>query len=255
MTRRANPGAVRSDETLLTVVHGLKQLDGAGVTELAEHVGRSKSTVHRHLTSLSEHQYVVQEGETYHLGLRFLDLGGYVRNRRSVYKRIRSKVRELAVETEEAVQFVAEEHGRGVFIYRERGAKAANTASRIGSRIYLHRAAAGKAILAHLPEPRVDEILDRWGLPAETENTITDRAVLERELAEIRESDIAADRGEHISQLRAVGTAVLDPEGDVLGGISISGPAHRMDGEPFETALRHQLLGAVNELELNIAYA
>lgn len=246
---------VQSDETLFRIIEGLKQLNGAGVTELADEYDLSKSTVHRHLNTLRHHEFVFKEGETYRLGLRFLEVGGYVRARSEMYEVVRPKVRQLAEDTSELIQFIVEDHGYGIFVFREQGSKGVETEARIGKRVHLNHLSAGKAILAHLPEEKVNEIIERRGLPSKTQHTITDEAELFDELDAIRDQGYAFDMGEHIEGLWAVGAPVHTPDGDVLGALSIAGPTHRMKGEWYKQELPEDLLATINEIELNITYS
>lgn len=254
-TANLSGGTVKSAATLLSIMEGIQDLNGVRVTELADHLDVSKSTVHRHLSTLEANEYVVQEGDTYHLGLRFLGLGEYVRERNPVYTMARSIVDQLAEETEERALFMAEEHGRAIYLYRGLGAHAVRTNSKIGTRRYLHTIAGGKAMLAHLPDERVDAIIDRWGLSPETATTITDREELTTELERVRERGVAFNREECIDGLQAVGAPVLGPDGTVVGALSVSGPMHRMKGEWLEEEIPDLLLGSANELELNLKYA
>lgn len=250
-----NRGIVKSAETLLAVIEGVRELDGARVTELATHLDLAKSTIHRHLNTLERNEYIVKEGDTYHVGLRFLGLGEYARERHAVYREARPIVDQLAAETEERALFMTEEHGLAVYLYRGIGNHAVRTNSRIGTRRYLHVIAGGKVMLAHLPKHRVDEIIDRWGLPAETSETITNRAELDSHLQAVRERGVAFNREEAIEGLCAVAAPVLGPDDSVVGALSVSGPAHRMKGEWFESTIPDLLLGSANELELNVEYS
>jgi DNA-binding IclR family transcriptional regulator len=164
------------------------------------------------------------------------------------------KVRDLAERTDERAQFVIEEQGRGVFLYCESGAQAVKTGSGTGKRMYLHSTSAGKSILAHLPESEIETIIDEWGLPAVTSNTITDRETLFEELAEIRDRGYAFNNEENVEGLHAVGAPLILEDQGVIGALSISGPTHRMKGETFTQELPNLLLGTINELELNIVY-
>jgi len=254
-----NTGArngITSNETLLDILQTIQERDGARITELAEAGGVSQSTVHRHLSTLRENGYIVKdEREVYHLGLRFLDMGGQARQRHKKKGNIRPKIRKVAEETDEVAQLLAEEHGRGFFVYREASENAVSTEARIGKRVYLHRNAAGKAILAEMSSSRRDEIFDMWGLPAKTEKTITDQQTLEREIEQIQEQKYAIDKGEHILQLWAVGVSVTGPDEELIGGLSVAGPRHRMKGEWFERELPDLLLGIANEIKLNLTYS
>lgn len=256
MTRQgASNDTVGSVETMFAIVERLQELDGAGVSELASDLGFAKSTVHRHLATLEGMEYVVKKGDVYYVGLRFLDLGEYTRNRKLAYKMAGEKVSELAVETEERAQFIVEEHGKAVFIHRDTGDRAVLTDPGIGKRIPLHATAAGKAILAHLSDDELSRIIERRGLPKVTEYTITDEEALHEELENCRARGYSYNKQENLIGLHAVGVPVKDASGGVLGSLSISGPSHRLKGEWFERELPNLLLGSANELELNINYS
>lgn len=254
MTNEGRSG-LQTTETSFQIVTALKEMDGGRVTEIASHLDMAPSTVHSHLSTLEANEYVVKEGDIYLLGLKFLNLGEYVRNRSDSYALAKEKVKDLAEETSGRAHFVVEEHGRGVYLYTSTGKHAVKAYSSVGKRVQLHVAASGKSILAFLPEHRVNEIIDRWGLPAETENTITDRETLFDELEQIREQGYAFNREEHLQGINAVGAPVLTDNGQVIGAFSVSGPVHRMKGDWFEEELTNAVLGASNELELNITYS
>jgi len=104
-------------------------------------------------------------------------------------------VEQLAEQTEERAQFIVEEHGRGVYLHTATGNHAVQVNSRLGRVKSLHNSASGKAILPQLPEERVEEIVDRWGLEASTENTITDYDELLAELELVRDRGVLQPRG------------------------------------------------------------
>jgi DNA-binding IclR family transcriptional regulator len=247
--------AVKSVETAFRIVEALHDRGSAGVTELADALAYPKSTVHNHLQTLERNEYVVNDDGTYRVGCRFLELGTHARDRRAIYEVARPEAERIAEETGEISGVVVEEHGRGVFVHRAKGDRAVHVDTYAGKRIYLHGAALGKAILAHLPEDRVDEIVDKHGLPALTENTITDREELGEALAEVRETGIAFDDEERLDGLRSVGAAVTNPDGDVLGAISIAGPTTRLQDDRFREEIPEVVRSAVNVIDLNITYS
>lgn len=246
---------IASVERAMEILEAVMELEGARVSELATHLDMAKSTVHNYLSTLHDLNYLVKEGDTYQIGTRFILFGEYSRTRNEEFSMVRQKATNLAEQTEERSQFVIEEFGRGVFLYRESGEHAVEAGSGIGKRMFLHSTAAGKSILAHLPESQVQEILDRWGLPAVTSATITDETELFEELERIRDRGFAINREENIEGLHAVGVPVRTKQGNVIGALSISGPTNRMKGEYLMEELPDLLLGTANELELNIAYS
>ncbi|MEY7850078.1 IclR family transcriptional regulator [Natrarchaeobius sp. A-rgal3] len=236
------------------IVEALNDLDGAGVSDLARHVGLPKSTVHNHLHTLERAEYVVREDGEYRTSLKFLQISETARNQHDLYEVGRTEVDHLAEKTGEISALMTEEHGRGVFVYRSRGSEAARIDTCIGDRVPIHCTALGKAILAFLPEQRREEIIDHHGLTPVNHNTITDRAELEEELEIVRERRIAYDDEERLSGLRSIAAPILDGTDSVIGSISVAGPTHRMKSERFETELPETVLGIANVIELNIQH-
>ncbi len=252
----------QSKETLSTihrafeVVDTLREREGARVTELAAELDIAPSTAHKYLTTLEAENCVVKEGDQYHVGLEFLDIGTYVKYRKKGYRRCTQKVADIAEETGERVQFVVEEHGRGIYLDTEASDEnAVMMDRRDGVHRNLHSTAAGKAILAELPKSRVEEIIDQHGLTAETDHTITDPDELFDELEAIRTDRIAYNDEESVEGLRAVGVPVFQPNGMVLGAFSMSAPSHRLRGQRFREEVPNVLLGHANEIELNLRYS
>ncbi|ELZ28406.1 IclR family transcriptional regulator [Halogeometricum pallidum JCM 14848] len=246
---------VSTTEKSLEVVFALQRLRGATLAELAAELDAPKSTVHRHLSTLAEHSFVRTDDGRYEVGFRFLELAEYARTQRESYELAEATVEQLAEETQERAQFVVEEHGRGVYLYVETSEHAVQTGHSVGKRIRLHSTAAGKVILTHLPDDRVDDILDAQGLTPETDRTITDRTVLDEELAEISEQGYAFNREENIKGLCAAAAPVTNDDDELIGVLSVSGPSNRMKGEWFTSKIPDLILGSANELELRIAYA
>lgn len=248
-----NQSRIKAIYTVLDIVQYLHREGAADLNEVTEGVDVSKSTAHRHLATLHERGYVVLEDNEYSLGLRFLTHGGKRRNELAPTEVIKRKVRQLSEETSERAQFITEEHGERVYLYTSAGPNAVRTDAQIGKRGPLYVSAAGKAILANLAMERRDEIL-ALSPNQITQNTITEREALKEELAEIRERGYAFNEEESMAGLRAVGAPVQSSSGHILGAISISGPANRFTGEYFRNELPSLLLGAVNEVELNLQY-
>ncbi|SFK89345.1 transcriptional regulator, IclR family [Halogranum rubrum] len=250
----AQTNTVSSVEKALDVIELLRESGTARLSTVARDLDLSKSTAHRHLKTLEQRGYVVDTDDGYALSLQFLDLGEFTRTRNPAYQLAMEKVDELARRTDERAQFMVEEHGRAVYVYRKTGNHAVKADSFPGKRVPVHASAAGLAILSKLPDSRVEAILAQHGLEALTSKTITDRDELFAELECIRERGYSINDQGTIEGLRAVGAAVTDADGTVIGGLSISGPINRMRGERFEEEFPSLLLGATNELELNIAY-
>ncbi|WP_144900790.1 IclR family transcriptional regulator [Halobellus captivus] len=241
---------VKTAQTTFRIVETLKSLDGATVTELSGHLAIPKSSAHNYLRTLEHEGYVIESDGVYEVGLRFLDLGGYARSRDRLYTVATPEMKRLAETTGEYANLLVEEHGRGVFLARERGEHAVSLDSYTGQSVRLHTTALGKTVLAFLPRDRVEAIIDRHGLPAKTEHTITDRDELFEALADIRQRERAYDREERIKGLNCVAVPILSGD-DITGALSVSGPVSRMDEERIDEEILPELRRAANIIELN----
>lgn len=249
-------GAVKSLETAFDVIDAVERLTDPGVTDVAEEVGLAKSTVFDHLRTLEANHFVVKtDDDTYRIGLRFLDYGGKARSERELYRIAKPELEKLAEETGELVNLVVEEQGMGIYLDYIRGQDSVNLDTYIGKREYLHSTAFGKAMLAHMPAPKVDEIVDRHGLAPETDRTVTSRSALDERLENVRERGYAIDREERLNGLRCVAAPVTPDDGEVIGAVSISGPTGRLQDNRLTEELADEAMRTTNIIEINRAYS
>lgn len=242
---------IKSDETLIQILETLAEEGVLGVTELCEHLPYAKGTVHKHLKTMEQHNYVRKDDRGYSLGLKFLTLGGKTRYQHELWGTASTYFESLSERTDETATFAVKERHLGVFL------AVPNTISSmvpLGYEFHLHENAAGKAILAELSEVEVNDTLDRTGMPAQTENTITDRTTLFEELDAIRTREYAINLEERREGISAVSAAVVHPDTDQIGAISLSGPAKKFSDEKHRHECAQELLTTVNQIENQIKY-
>lgn len=249
------PRTVKSDQTLISIIEALRELEGATVTEVASELDLAKSTVHSHLATLEEHGFVRKSDDrVYEIGYRFLDLGIWSRNRTDLFQVAKPKLDRLARDIDQKAWCMVERHGKAMYMYGAAGRDPIKTDARVGGTIDLHSIAAGKAILANLPEERREEILGSGPLKRYTKHTITDVDEMKAQLEEVRETGVAYNYEEALLGLNAVGVPIIDPDEGVHGAISTSGPANLMRPKRMEEELTDILLGMANEIEINIRH-
>ncbi|WP_436934736.1 IclR family transcriptional regulator [Halovenus marina] len=250
MARKAKH-PVQTTQKSLDIIEALSELGSAGVTELAEELGMNKSIVHNHLRTLEERGFVIVEDEQYSLGLRFFQLGGKERRDRKIYQIAKNEIDKTASEIEASVNLAVEENGKCVYLYRACEDRSIDLEfSYEGMYEHMHQTAVGKAIMAYLPQERVEEIVERHGLPQRTEHTITNFGKLMEDLTQIRERGYAIDDEESILGLRCVAAPIKTNEGEIIGSISISGPKSRFKNETWSQELPEKVRDASNVIEL-----
>ena len=246
---------VQAAKTSFQIINTLRDLEGAGVSELADELDKPTSTIHDHLQTLENEEYLVKEDGEYYVGTRFLGIGEQARARQKVYNIARQEVDELAAQTGEHTNLLIEEHGRGVFLYKSRGPDAVQLDTHAGMRVHLQTTALGKTIMAHRPREEVEAIIDRHGLPQVTEKTITDRDELYDQLDEIRDRGYAYDDEERVKGMRCVAAPNTNDEERAIAAISVSGPKSRMRGKQFREEVPDLILSSANVIEVNLTYS
>jgi IclR family acetate operon transcriptional repressor len=254
MTTPDESGArgLKSVERSFDIIEYLRCGDGATLSEAADDLGMAVSTAHIHLTTLVDTGYVVKDDDTYRCSFEFLQTGGQRRDGLALYQAAKPELDELQDETGEHTNVTVQERGYSVQLYKSESPHSIDDDASLGDHFYLHLTATGKAILAEFSDERVAEVLDRRGMPALTDDTITDREVLYEELETIRERGYSINNGEHFPGVCAIGTAIFSEPDDAIGAISISGPRSRITYDRIEEELAPALLNKKNIIELKI---
>jgi DNA-binding IclR family transcriptional regulator len=253
MTNGTDSKTLKTTATSIEVLRLVEEMGGAGVSELADRLDAPKSTVHGHLATLRSEGFLEKRGDVYYLGPELLSLGNQVRTRREEYDVASRFVDRLFEETGLDATFVTEMRGRAVCLHTTTDNNVGFDHERVGDRRYLHNTAFGKAILAELPHERVQSALDQWGLPQETEATITDREALFSELDEIRDCGYAVNRGENMEGLYALGATATDSADRVIGAFSVTGPRHAVFGSDQKDEHVQTLREVIDEYELELS--
>lgn len=211
----------RAGELLVRVVESARPL---AVGELAELTGLPKSTTSRLVSALERHGLVQRAG-----GLR----PGPVLLRLAQRGVPDATLVELA---DDALRTLAEESGETINLGVPTPAGVDHVAQRdsrhfigttnwVGRHVPLHATSNGKVFLAFGALPLPDR-LERL-----TPHTITDRAMLERALEQVRARGFATTHDELEIGLSAVAAPIRNATGDVVAALSISGPTIRLTPE------------------------
>lgn len=245
---------IQAVDITLNIIDVLQSEGQLGVTEIANRLNHSKSTIHSHLRTLEDRKLIVKENDGYRLSLQILNMAKNVRNQIGNYDVIKSQVDDLVEETGEIIQFGIEEHGKVSYLYKATGEQSVETVSQVGMQQPMYSTSLGKAILTYLPEDRTEEIIQSMDFEARTSETITSPAELYEELDRIEDNGYAIDDEENIKGLRCIAAPVRDGE-TVLGAISITGPSSRITDDRLHGELAEAVQRAANIIELNTKFS
>lgn len=243
----------KSVQRAFKLVDELSENGSGRVSDLAERLDMPVSTVHDHLQSLVATGYVTVEGKEYRTTTRFLEIGHRQRHRLEIFKAVRDELETVAEETSEHATLLIEEDDQAVILAVQEGPDAINLFAYPGARMPLHAVAPGKAMLAHMPDDRVNELIDRHGLVEVTPRTITDPDVLFEQLEQIRCQGYAVDEGERIAGMVCIAAPVLDKNDQIRGAICVCGPQSRID-EERRNEIADVVKRAANVAQVNLDY-
>ena len=229
------PGAaVQSVDRALLVLEMVATLGQAGVTEIAADLGVHKSTVSRIIAVLESRGYVEQTSERgkYRLGFTISRLASTGSGQRDLVRISQDVCDSLARDVGETTNLAILDDDTIINVAETIGPEQITLRTWIGQTCPAHATSSGKVLLAGLEQR---DLRARLGatLASFTNNTVVDRAELERELATIRERGWASVVEELEVGLNAVSAPVYDADAKVISALSVSGPAYRLSPDRF----------------------
>jgi len=247
------PASVQSVDRALTILGILARLGEAGVTEIAAELGVHKSTAFRLVATLESHGMVEQNEDRgkYRLGVGVLRLAGATTARLDVVQEARPICRRLAADSGETVNIAVLSDRSALYLDQVAGQSALQSHNWVGQHIPLHATSNGKVLLSGLSADEVDSRLPK--LPSYTSDTVTSRARLRRELAEVRDQGYAVAVDELEVGLTAIAAPIRNAHGDVIASLSVSGPTFRL-GEPRVKELVPVVQDAADEVSRRLGY-
>ncbi len=207
------------------------QREPVSLKTICEQSGLHPSTAHRILNDLSVGRFVDRpEPGAYRLGMRLLELGNLVKARLDVRDAALAPMRELHRLTRQPVNLSMRQGDEIVYVERTYSERSGMQVVRaVGGRAPLHLTSVGKLFLARDDAQRVRAYATRTGLAGHTRNSITELAPLQRELARVSEFGAARDDEELELGVRCMAAGILDDQGKLVAGLSISAPADRLE--------------------------
>jgi DNA-binding IclR family transcriptional regulator len=201
------------------------------LTEIAEQVDLSKSTVHRLLATLESKRFLIRDttNSKYHLGFRFLEMASQMLTDVNQQWAL-PYLQRLADECSETVDLAVLDDDHVIYLQVVESTQRVKLAAAMGQRLPAFCTATGKAFLANLPEKQVQKILSS-GLTRYTENTQLVLADLQADLDETRRRGFAISEQEYEKDINAVAAPILAEDGYPVAAIAVAGPSYRLPHE------------------------
>lgn len=219
----------------IKVLETLAAQGALSVSQVAKVCGYNRAGAHRFLATLRELGYVQQNSSgQYELTFKLLELALQLSTRFEIRKSARGFMQQLSARHKETINLGFLENGDVIHLEKIDSPELLRMDPGIGSRAPAHCTALGKAILAFLPEERLQLFFQSAAMTRMTPNTVTDANRLYEQLEAIRQRGCATDEEELCIGLRCIAVPIFDDQEHPRYSISISGPAFRMTDARIE---------------------
>ncbi len=219
------------------------EADGDRLDALSQRLHDAMTSVTAVPPLVAEH-LVEQDPETgrYRLGLAVYDLVAASSAGYDLSEAVLPPMTVLRNRVGETVQLAVLDGREVVYVERLQSMHSLRMFLDVGRRNWAHSTSTGKVLLAHVDASVLDHTLAGWDLPAMTPHTVTDQAVLRRQLAEIRSRGYALNVDESEVGATSIGAPVRDATGHVVAALAVVGPSGRRDHDL--TAIRQAVVEA-----------
>lgn len=248
--RAPEAGGSRSVRRALDIFELMLQRgEPVSVVEIVAALGIPKSTAYELVRTLAEAGYVQSEGRGagLFLGRKLFELGMAYRSRVDLLRDGSQTVEELCKETSETVQLSVLEHGMMLVLLKEEGSQPIRIISRVGSRVPVNWAAAGRLLVSDLDDEALSDLLRRTVRQSPSGKAITDVERLVRQIRRFRQQGYATEINESNEHAGCVAAPVIDGSGRCVAAISIVVPEQRL-GRANREALIEKVRRAATRL-------
>ena len=227
---RSDQNKIKSLDRAMGVFEYLSTTSGATLSELATDTGQAAATVYRILTTLEARGLVEFDPgpQLWHIGPRAFLIGARYLRRTTLVERARPVLRRLMEETGETANLGIARDAHVLFVSQVETHASIRAFFPPGTLSPMHASGIGKALLAQMPAERRSRLLSGAALERFTRHTLTDRAEIEADMARIVARGYAVDDEEKTEGMRCIAAPVFDLHGEVVAGISVSGPSSRV---------------------------
>ncbi|RLV50970.1 IclR family transcriptional regulator [Nocardioides mangrovicus] len=201
---------MKSARRAIELVETFAAADGwLTASELHERTGMPRSSLHGLLRTLHEAGWVsADEGQgRYRLGVRALICGTAYLDRDPVAVHATRTLEDVRSRTGYTAHFARRHGDEVVYLETRESQRSTHLVSRVGRTLPAHATALGKALLAELTTEEVDRVLPAELRPL-TPNTVTDRAALHEQLAQVRDEGVASEVEESSLGVRCVAAVI-----------------------------------------------
>jgi len=226
-----------------------------GITEISDVLGLTKPTVHGLVQTLTGRGFLNQDPETrkYSLGLKIYELGTFLASTLKVNQVGAIPAHRLANSVNHMTRLAIWDQSSALVTLNILPGTKIRNYQQLGPRVPAYCSAAGKAILASLPEKEIADYCKRTALIPYTDNTITDKRRLLKELKKIKQQGFSDDHEEYLPGIACVSCPVFDHTGQPAAAISVSSIPEMIFGNDLKK-ITEEMKDTAREISRSMGY-
>lgn len=228
---KTDQNTVQALDRALGLLEVLAAHPGLTLSDLAAKTDQAVATVYRALVTLQTRGMVELEepGQLWHIGGGAFRIGSAFLRRTKVVERSRAAMEALMRDTGETANLGVEVGDEVLFLAQVETHQAIRAFFPPGTKGPMHVSGIGKALMAWYDPGKLAGILARRGLDRFTPASLTTPQALAADLAATRARGFAIDDQERAMGMRCVAAPIFNALGEPVAGLSVSGPAFRME--------------------------
>ena len=209
---------------------------GISAHEISKRLGMPLSTTYKYLDIFLKKEFLAKDAHTkkLFLGLTIFKMGNRAAERFSISNIAFPYMNSLSQQSRETVILTAL-YGMEAFCLESiESPRRVSLTVKKGTGLPLHAGSSQKILLAYQDESFIDAVIEKKGLVALNESTITDPEKLKKELELIRKQGFTQSESEVDPGAGSVAAPIFDHNGRMAAGLTLVGPADRILGKNRE---------------------
>lgn len=223
------------------------------VGEVASLANISRAAARRCLHTLGVLGYARANDGSYTLTPKALSLGYAYLSASPVARVAQPLLEEVSTQLHESCSMTVLDGDEIVYVARAATQRIISVGLSVGSRLPVYCTSMGRVLLAYSAEADIDAYLQRVPLVRQTPQTITEVALLRRELQQIRGAGYAVVDQELELGLRSIAVPVRQPDGPAVAAINVGAQAARVELATMTQTYLPVLRAAAEQIAIAIA--
>ena len=243
-------------ERALAMLEAIAQdSDGLSNAEISRTLQIPKSSASYILRTLEKQGYLNRDPESakYRVGLKILSLSRGALSGLDVREVALPVMRHLMEKTNLTCHLAILDGPDAVYIEKVEPQGFIRMDTWVGRRMRVHATSVGKALVAYIPQERLEKILAERGMEKRTAKTITTLPRLLKSLEKVREQGYAVDDEENNMGARCLGAPIFNQGGTIEASLGLSGTINQVNPQTMPRIVEH-LKDAARHVSMQLGY-